>query len=234
MAPRTKLVAALAVGIAAAALASACGLDDTVITGPGGAGATGGDATIGDGAFTDGGGSADGSSGSDGSFLPDADLDDAEVAPDAGALPDASASDGGACPAGQSLCAGKGLCVPDCFAQCNGSLSCSDGGAALCVADCAVCGTQTAQCFRCGIATGFNPNGTCEDPASGSSCIQDSAYVHCPCIGYATSQCPGATQVCRPTLVPGVGACRTCGESGTSSKSCKGGGSCDTSSDTCH
>lgn len=240
MAPRTKLGVALALGIAVAGIASACGLDDTVITGPGGGnGATGGDATIGaDGSSGDGGGIVVLPDGAvvlpDGAILLDADLDDATVALDAGSLPDAIASDGGACPPGQSLCPSSGLCVSDCYEQCDAKLSCSDGGAASCVSDCTACGTQTIQCFRCGSESSFNPNGTCEDPTSGSSCIQDPFYVHCACLGYDVSQCPGPTQVCRPTLILGVGACVACGESSTKGDACKAGGKCDTKNDTCH
>jgi len=228
--------------VTASGLVEACGLDDTVVdVGPSG-GSTPGDATIG----------GDGSSASrDGSntltdsgpkLLPDGAIDpgdDAAVALDSGdaSFPDATASDGGSCPSGQSQC-GSGTsatCVTDCTAQCSGSgLSCNKSGGAVCVADCTSCGGSSAECYRCEIGTGFAPSGTCEDPGSSSSCVQNSGYLHCACFGYNLSSCPGATQVCRPTLFPGVGVCKTCGESNTKANDCKGGDKCDTKNDTCH
>lgn len=234
MRPRSKAFVALVVGIAASTIAAACSLDDGQVTLLGASGDNVGH----DGSFPDAPTVLpDGATIlPDGNVIttpdagPDADYDDSAVASDATTLPDAtSMPDAGTCPTGQSLCAATGTCVGNCTAQCSGStLSCSDGGTAVCVTTCEKCGTQTTACFRCPFDQGFNANGTCEDPSSGSSCVKDQGYLHCGCGLYDVSNCPGDDQVCRPTLIPGVGACKTCGEDNTSGKDCKANGKCNT------
>ncbi len=231
MRSRSKTFMVLAVGVAASALAAACSLDDGAVTllgAPGGG--SNGDATLPDGMLSaDGNGlsTLDGESG--------ADFDDSAVATDATALPDATSTpDAGSCPAGQSLCPGTTTCVGNCTAQCPGAkLSCNDGTSATCVADCTKCGAkQTTACYRCPIDQGFNVTGTCEDPTSGSSCIKNQGYVHCGC-AYDVSNCPGDDQVCRPTIVLGLGVCKTCGEDNTNGRSCKAKGKCDVGKKIC-
>ncbi|MEO8876930.1 MAG: hypothetical protein ABI461_15150 [Polyangiaceae bacterium] len=230
--------------IGAGALIEACGLDDSVVVEMGPASGSQ-DATVGSdvGIATDTGIPTDDAGHK---LLPDGAIDpgdDAAVALDAGdaSFPDATASDGGPCPSGQSRCAtgASSTCVTNCAAQCSGSsLSCSgasaSAGGAACVSDCTTCGTHTTQCFRCERSSSFAAVGTCEEPGNSSSCIKDGNYLHCACFGYQLSSCPGTTQVCRPTFILGVGACKTCGESNSKGQDCKGGGKCDTANGTCH
>ncbi|MEO8799093.1 MAG: hypothetical protein ABI551_14490, partial [Polyangiaceae bacterium] len=103
-----------------------------------------------------------------------------------------------------------------------------------CVADCAACGgPQTTACYRCPIDQGFNVTGSCEDPASGSSCVKNQGYVHCGCGLYNVSNCPGDNQVCRPTIILGLGACKSCGEDNTGGNRCKANGKCDVGKKIC-
>lgn len=231
---RSKTLVILTVGVAASVVAAACSLNDGTVTLVGPSSDNGSaDATF----AGDGGGGGGGGAGLDDSGLltGDADLDDSAVASDAMALPDATSTpDAGTCPAGQSLCPGTTTCVGNCSAQCPGAkLSCDHGGSATCVADCAACGgKQTTACYRCPVDQGFNVTGSCEDPASGSSCVKDQGYVHCGC-AYDVANCPGDNQVCRPTIVLGLGVCKSCGEDNTSGKTCKANGKCDVGSKTC-
>ncbi|MGH7282546.1 MAG: hypothetical protein ACRELY_13550 [Polyangiaceae bacterium] len=224
MAPRTKLGAALAVGIAAAAMAAACGLDDTVITGPGGNGASGGDATLGDGTILL----------PDGAIITDYDAGDALIheAPDSADPDDADLSDAtpaidGECAAGSFLCvSGGNVCLGDCSICPGNHAACPTTSA--CGSSCASCAGSSTECYRSGFL-GAQIESCVTDPASCAAVSGSPLFCGQIPLTFIFIDCPGSDQVCLSSQ------CLTCGEPSTKNQDCspKSSGKCKDPGPTC-
>lgn len=232
MAPRTKLGAALAVAIASAAIASACGLDDTVITGPGGGNGANGDATLPDGTIILPDGAV---------LLPDGEIvttDDAGDAlvhespdsadPDDADLSDATPAVDGGCAPGSYLCNGGGgaVCLGDCTICPGNHAACPTTNA--CTSSCASCSGSSTECYRSGFL-GAQVESCVTDPnACGSVAGQPLFCGHIP-LTFIFVDCPGTDQVCLNNQ------CLTCGEGATKNDQCspKSNGDCKGGSPVC-
>jgi hypothetical protein len=97
------------------------------------------------------------------------------------------------------------------------------------VASCASCTSGTLDCVFCGQA-GTHP-GFCG--TKGQYC-QNSAPPQtgpCTCGGGNVAACPAASQVC--TFITNQFYCQSCGEMGSGTHACKGGGTCNEQTGTC-
>lgn len=140
----------------------------------------------------------------------------------------------------QVHCGGTCIDGDDCTVCNSDKLLCKP--TRVCVSDCQACIDPVSsplpiECFAC--ESNQDPDestiGTCE-PASGAAYCLNGDYgaafrggpgAHCDCSNTDPANCAGDTQVCVP--LDRNDFCRTCGEADTDGRTCKGGGTCDTS-----
>ena len=173
----------------------------------------------------------------------DASMEDATVVSDAyeDAVDSAAVGEDVACLG--LRCNGQCVDAADCTSCVGAPLQCIPGG--VCASDCSGCSDlqntpMPIECFSCDV-NHENPIGTCRYDDPSQFCLSGdyvgtysggSTGYRCGCADGGV--CPGATQVCAPLGQSMF--CLTCGEVTTANlqgQACQGGGTCQTSTDTC-